>query len=166
MLTAEKNRQAQTHSTAIRAEIAEHIAWLERKRNDLDDTLRTHLCSHQSGVSRTQRLQRVKGIGPTVSATLLGALPELGRLTQRQITALVGLAPLARDSGTMRGKRTIWGGRAHVRHVLYMATLSATRCNPVHSRLLRPPHARRQSTQGGAHRLHAEAARHLQCHDP
>lgn len=130
MLTAEQNRRAQTHSRAIRVEISEHIAWLERKRNELDDALRQQLRSHAAWREQDERLQRVKGIGPTVSATLLGALPELGRLRQRQSTALVGLAPLARESGTMRGKRTIWGGRAHVRQVLSMAALRAKRCNP------------------------------------
>lgn len=146
MLTAEQNRRAQTHSTAIREEITEHIAWLERKRDELDDALRTQLRSQADWRERDERLQRVTGIGPTVSATLLGALPELGRLSQRQITALVGLAPLARESGTMRGKRTIWGGRAQVRQVLSMAALSAKRWNPsiaaFHDRLIargKPP---------------------------
>jgi transposase len=130
MLTAEKNRRAQTRSATMRAEIGEHIAWLEHNRDDLDGSLRTQLRSHAVWREQDQRLRSITGIGPTVSATLLGALPELGRLSSRQITALVGLAPLARDSGTLRGTRTIWGGRAHVRQVLYMAALAATRSNP------------------------------------
>ena len=131
MLTAEKNRRAQSRSVRIRAEISEHIAWLERKRDDLDGTVRQQLQSNAVWHENDVLLQSVKGIGPTVSATLLALLPELGTLSKRQITALVGLAPLARDSGTMRGKRTIWGGRAAVRSVLYMAAITARRCNPV-----------------------------------
>ena len=76
-------------------------------------------------------LQSVPGVGNVSSFTLLADLPELGTLTRRQIAALVGVAPFNRDSGTLRGKRTVWGGRAQVRAVLYMATLSAMRCNPV-----------------------------------
>ncbi len=76
-------------------------------------------------------LQSVPGVGPVLSYTLLAALPELGTLGRKQIAALVGVAPLARDSGTRRGRRTSWGGRAPVRTVLYMATLTATQWNPV-----------------------------------
>jgi len=87
----------------------------------------------QSPVWRAQDnlLQSVPGVGPIVSRTLLGELPELGRLTHKQIAALVGVAPLARDSGTLRGRRLVWGGRAPVRAVLYMGALVATRWNPV-----------------------------------
>jgi transposase len=75
--------------------------------------------------------QSVPGVGPVLSRTLLADLPELGTLARKQIAALVGVAPLNRDSGTLRGARTCWGGRAPVRAVLYMATVAATRCNPV-----------------------------------
>ncbi len=74
-------------------------------------------------------LQRVPGVGPILSLTLLAELPELGRLSHGQIAALVGVAPLNRDSGTLRGRRAVWGGRRAVRTVLYMGTLRATRCN-------------------------------------
>ena len=76
-------------------------------------------------------LQSVPGIGPTTSRTLIAELPELGYLNRREIAALVGVAPLNRDSGTLRGKRMIWGGRASVRRTLYMAALTASRHNPV-----------------------------------
>ena len=76
-------------------------------------------------------MQSVKGVGPVLSTTLLADLPELGTLNRKKIAALVGVAPFNRDSGTMRGKRTVWGGRAQVRAALYMGTLAATRHNPV-----------------------------------
>lgn len=76
-------------------------------------------------------LQSVPGVGPVVTSTLLASLPELGTLTNKQIAALVGVAPLNRDSGTLRGRRTVWGGRAQVRAVLYMGTIVVARFNPV-----------------------------------
>ncbi len=130
MLTAEKNR-LQTAPKPVQKRIAAHLAWLtaELKRVDaeLDETIR------QSPVWREQDdlLQSVPGIGRVMSRTLLADLPELGTLTHRQIAALVGVAPLNRDSGTMRGARRIWGGRASVRAVLYMTTFAATQWNPV-----------------------------------
>jgi transposase len=130
MLTAEKNR-LQTASKPVQKRIAAHITWLtaELKRVDaeLDETIR------QSPVWRAQEdlLQSVPGIGRVMSRTLLADLPELGTLTHRQIAALVGVAPLNRDSGTMRGARRIWGGRSSVRAVLYMTTFAATQWNPV-----------------------------------
>ena len=94
---------------------------------DLSGTLR------QSPLWREQDqlLQSVPGVGPVLSLTLLAQLPELGTLNRRQIAALVGVAPLNRDSGTLRGKRTVWGGRATVRAALYMGALVASRWNPV-----------------------------------
>ena len=80
---------------------------------------------------RDDLLEGVPGVGPVVTATLVADLPELGKLTHKQIAALVGVAPLNRDSGQMRGKRAIWGGRSAVRAALYMAATSATRCNPI-----------------------------------
>ena len=130
MLTAERNRLEHA-SALIRRNITEHLRWLERRvaavDRDLDDTIQ------QSPVWRAKEnlLRSVPGIGPVVSRTLLADLPELGRLNRTQIAALVGVAPLARDSGTLRGKRTVWGGRAPVRAVLYMGALVATRRNPV-----------------------------------
>ena len=99
------------------------LRWLERRVADLDREL--HAGVRASPVWRAQDdlLQSVPGVGPVLSYTLLAALPELGTLGRKQIAALVGVAPLARDSGTHRGRRTSWGGRAPVRTVLYMATL-------------------------------------------
>ena len=101
---------------------------------DIDSQIERHFKEQR------QLLDSVKGVGPVTILTLVSALPELGRLQRRQITKLVGLAPLANDSGQRKGKRQIWGGRGEVRSVLYMATLAAIRHNPViavfHSRLI------------------------------
>lgn len=130
MLTAEKNR-LHTAPKRVQKRITAHITWLttelERVDTDLDEAIQ------QSPVWREQEdlLRSVPGIGPVLSRTLLAELPELGRLNRKQIAALVGVAPLNRDSGALRGRRTIWGGRASVRAALYMATLTATKWNPV-----------------------------------
>jgi transposase len=130
MLTAEGNRLE--HATVpIRRELSRHIRWLERRvaavDRDLDDTIQ------KSPVWRAKEnlLRTVPGIGLVVSHTLLADLPELGQLNRNQIAALVGVAPLVRDSGTTRGKRLVWGGRAPVHAVLYLRALVATRRNPV-----------------------------------
>jgi len=130
MLTAERNRLA-TAVPAVRERIAGHIAWLEEELQTLDGTIAQAI--QQSPLWRTKEaiLRSAKGIGPVVAHTLLIDLPELGTLNRKQIAALVGVAPLNRDSGTLRGRRMVWGGRAHVRTALYMATLSAIRFNPV-----------------------------------
>lgn len=130
MLTQEKNRLPQVR-TRVRRDVQAHITWLERRVAETDDDLRQAI--EASPVWRVQEnlLQSVPGIGPVVSRTLLALLPELGHLNRKQIAALVGVAPLARDSGTWRGRRVIWGGRASVRRVLYMAALVASRRNPV-----------------------------------
>lgn len=130
MLTAEKNRLGSA-STPVRTSLRTHITWLERELQHTN----THLADtiHQSPVWREKDdlLQSVPGIGPVATSTLLANLPELGTLTGKQIAALVGVAPLNRDSGTWRGTRTVWGGRAQVRAILYMSALVATRFNPV-----------------------------------
>lgn len=130
MLTAERNR-LQLAPAPIRQRIHAHVAWLEEELANLDKEM--HTTVRQSPLWREQEklLRGVPGVGPILSATLLVELPELGTLTRRQIAALVGVAPLNRDSGTLRGKRTVWGGRAPVRAALYMGTLVATRYNPV-----------------------------------
>lgn len=107
-----------------------HIAWLQARLATLDDDLETMLRASPLWRDNDDLLQSAKGIGPVRAHTLLLALPALGPLTRQQSAALVGVAPLHGDSGTMRGKRTIWGGRAHVRTVLDMSTRVATRCNP------------------------------------
>ena len=130
MLIAERNRLALA-KPPVRKSITEHIRWLERQLSSVDRDLDRSV--QQSPVWRAKEdlLRSVPGIGPVVSRTLLGELPELGRLSHKQIAALVGVAPLARDSGTLRGKRIIWGGRAPVRSALYMGALVASRHNPV-----------------------------------
>lgn len=130
MLTAEKNRLG-TASKAVRQGIEAHIKWLEQELSNIDDELRQSIQRSPVWREKDNLLRSVPGVGPVLSTTLLAELPEMGTLNRRQIAALVGVAPLNRDSGTMRGKRTVWGGRAPVRATLYMATLVATRCNPV-----------------------------------
>jgi transposase len=129
MRTAEQNRLAGTHGR-LQTDIAAHITWLNTRLTTLDDDLDTALRASPLWRENDNLLQSVPGIGPVCARTFLLELPELGTLNRRQIAALVGVAPLNCDSGTMRGHRTIWGGRARVRAVLYMGTLVATRHNP------------------------------------
>ncbi len=130
MITAERNR-LRTASQRVQPRIKDHILWLKQQVKDLDKDLRDSIRS--SPLWRTQEnvLRSAPGVGPVVSTVLLAQLPELGALNRYQIAALVGVAPLNRDSGTLRGKRKVWGGRAPVRAALYMAALVATRHNPV-----------------------------------
>ena len=104
---------------------------MEEKRRELDGELNDRLQESPLWRERENLLRSVPGIGPVVTLTLLAELPELGTLDRKQIAALVGVAPLNRDSGVLRGRRTVWGGRGPVRTALYMATLVATRFNPV-----------------------------------
>jgi transposase len=131
MLTAEENRRASSASPQIRADIQEHIAWLRKRLRGVDTELSQAVRSSPLWREQEDLLRSVPGIGPVVSVTLLADLPELGVLGRKQIAALVGLAPLNRDSGTLRGKRTVWGGRARVRAALYMAALVGSQRNPV-----------------------------------
>ena len=130
MLTAEKNRLS-TASRRIRPQIQAHIEWLHRQLAQFDDELRELVRNSPLWREKEDVLRSAPGVGPVLATTLLAGLPELGTLTRQQIAALVGVAPLNRDSGTLRGRRTVWGGRAPIRAVLYMATLVATRRNPV-----------------------------------
>lgn len=111
--------------------LIQHIRWLERRLADVDSNLDQAV--HQSPVWRSKEdlLRSVPGVGPIVSRTLLADLPELGALNRKQGAALVGVATLAKDSGTLRGKRLVWGGRAPVRAALYMGALIASWHNPV-----------------------------------
>lgn len=130
MIVAETNRLSGA-SKGVRKRINAHLRWLEaelkRADKDLDQSIR------QSPIWRENEdlLRSVPGMGPVISRTLLAELPELGRLNRKQIAALVGVAPLNRDSGTLRGRRSIWGGRATVRAALYMGALVASRRNAV-----------------------------------
>ena len=130
MRTAELNRLA-TARPKLQPPVREHITWLERRIKDLDREITQLIEASPLWRTRDHLLQSTPGVGPQTSARLLVSLPELGQLTGREIAALVGVAPLNRDSGTRHGPRTTWGGRAPVRATLYMATLVATRHNPV-----------------------------------
>jgi transposase len=116
---------------AMRKRIKAHIDWLEQEIDKLDVDLTAGLRSSPAWRAKDELLRSFKGIGPISSSTLIIALPELGELDRRAIAALVGLAPFNRDSGVMRGRRSIYGGRSQVRTILYMAATSAIRCNPV-----------------------------------
>ena len=130
MLTAEKNRLRSARELVHRR-VQDHICWLEQELTDLDDDLERTLRKSPLWREKDNLLRSVSGIGRVVSITLLADLPELGTLSRHQIAALVGVAPLNRDSGRFRGKRMVWGGRARVRAALYMAALTASRYNPI-----------------------------------
>ena len=108
-----------------------HLTWLQAELAQVDRQLQVQRQAHPAWQQQDALLQSVPGVGPVLTSVLLAELPELGQLNRRQIAALVGVAPLNRDSGQFRGRRTVWGGRAQVRTALYMATLTATRYNPV-----------------------------------
>ena len=129
MRTAEHNRLAGT-SERLMKDIEAPMTWLNASIATLDDDLEALRRASPLWRENDDLWQSAPGIGPVCARTLLLALPELGTRTRQQIAALVGVAPLNRDSGTRRGRRTIWGGRAHVRTVLDMGTLVATRFNP------------------------------------
>ena len=130
MITAEKNR-LRTAARRIRPKVQEHIHWLEGSLVDLDRDMEDFMSSSPMWRDKDQLLRSTLGVGPVVSMTLLSDLPELGALNRGEIAALVGVAPFNRDSGALRGKRTVWGGRRQVRAVLYMAASVASRYNPV-----------------------------------
>lgn len=131
MLTDEKNRRASVTSDTVRDKIKEHIDWLEECIAELDEQLKALLQRSASWQAKDEILQSVPGIGPVVSFSMIADLPELGTLNRQKISKLVGVAPLNRDSGQQRGTRHIYGGRAPLRRVLYMAALTAARHNPV-----------------------------------
>ena len=134
MLTAEQHRlvtaAVQDALEPLRDQLAEHIQWLRQQLAEVDDDLQRLMQASPVWRAREDLLRTIPGIGPVTSATLLSHLPELGQLDRKAIAKLVGVAPLNHDSGTLRGRRRIWGGRAAVRAVLYMAALVATRHNP------------------------------------
>ena len=130
MIVAERNRLSMAHPSQ-KPRLKEHIAWLEEDLKRLDHEMSTRI--HNSPIWREKEdlLRSVPGVGPVTVTTLLAELPELGQLNRKKIAALVGVAPYNSDSGKWSGRRIIWGGRASVRQVLYMATLSASRHNPI-----------------------------------
>jgi transposase len=130
MMVAEKNR-LQMASEAVARRIAAHVRWLEKELSRVDRELDEAVRESETWRANEELLRSVPGVGPVLARTLLAELPELGTLPRRRLCALVGVAPFNRDSGTFRGKRQVWGGRAPVRAALYMGALVATRHNPL-----------------------------------
>ena len=130
MRVQETLRVGAANSKALQKNLKSHIAWLDKQIAKLDDDLTEHLRNSDVWKAKDDLLRSIPGVGVVTSLTMLAKCPELGQLNRREIAKLTGVAPLANDSGKHRGKRFIWGGRADVRAVLYMATVSAIRCNP------------------------------------
>jgi transposase len=130
MLTVEKNRLV-TVRVKMRSDIEAHIQWLAKSLKELDKEIEGFVEGTPAWKEKDDLLQSVPGVGPVTSATMLGMLPELGQLNRQEIAALVGVAPVNKDSGKKQGKRRVFGGRADVRSVLYMAALAAKKFNPV-----------------------------------
>ena len=131
MQTAERQRLTRVREQGVVRRIEVHIRWMGKEIADLERWLQQAIHQHPLWRRLAALVQSVPGIGPAVAATLIAGLPELGRLDRRRLASLVGVAPFNRDSGRMRGQRTIWGGRADVRAALYMAALVGSRHNPV-----------------------------------
>jgi transposase len=131
MLTAERNRLSQARHVSVKRDLKTTIAWLERRLDGIDSDLGRRIRASSVWREKEDLMRSVPGIGPVSTRTLISGLPELGTLNRHRISALVGVCPFNCDSGTLRGKRHIWGGRAAIRSVLYMAAVTASRCNPV-----------------------------------
>jgi transposase len=156
--TAAQNRLEATRVQAVRERIQAHLKWLATDLKALDDDLQKRVHDSPLWQAQVDRLRSVPGVGPTLALTLLAELPELGQRSAGQIAALVGVAPLNRDSGTLRGRRSVWGRRAAVRSVLYMGALrTATRCTPIirafYDRLLAAGKARKVALVACMHTL-------------
>lgn len=130
MRVQETLRLGSAGSKPLQKSLKTHIAWLDKRISDIDVDLTQRLRSSDAWRTKDDLLRSIPGVGAVTSLTLLAKCPELGTINRREIAKLAGVAPLANDSGKHRGKRFIWGGRADVRAVLYMATVSAIRCNP------------------------------------
>lgn len=130
ILTQERNRQDLAH-VDLDGDIKRHIRWLEKEIEKLDGKIKKSIAANPEARKKEKCLRQVSGVGPLTSLALVSAVPELGRLDRQKIAALVGVAPFNCDSGARRGQRHIFGGRSLVRNLLYMATLTATRTNPV-----------------------------------
>ena len=130
MIVAERNRLRRATGT-VRGSIEAHIIWLTGAQGEVDEELSELLSKNALYQGKDELLKSTPGIGDVTAFTLIAELPELGNLSRNKLSALVGVAPLNRDSGLYRGRRSIWGGRRNVRAVLYMATIVATRHNPV-----------------------------------
>jgi transposase len=156
MRTAEQNRLGSLTGSR-RERVVAHLAWLRQDLADLEAELDAAIQTSPVWRARDALLRTVPGVGPAVARTLVADLPELGRLDRKRLAALVGVAPLNRDSGAFRGRRGIWGGRARVRAALYMGALVATRCNPVirafYQRLLTAGKAKKVALVACMHKL-------------
>jgi transposase len=130
MRTAEQNRLGTVHNS-MQADIREHIEWMNVRIQELEAEIHELVDSLPEWKAQAERLDSIPGVGVITAVTVLAEMPELGQLDRQKIAALAGLAPFNRDSGQKRGKRRIFGGRKGIRRVLYMACLSATKCNPV-----------------------------------
>jgi len=135
MIIAEKHRLKHGSDRIVKKHIQDHVNWLESELNDLEKALKDSIRQNTNFAEKVKLYKSMPGVGDNLSYNLVANLGELGHLNQREIAALVGVAPLNRDSGKQRGRRMIWGGRATVRKALYMPALSAIRCNPVISDL-------------------------------
>jgi transposase len=147
-LLAEQNREKTARSKVVRKSIHEHVLWLQRRLDKIDEEIDQRIKGSPLWLFNEQLLTSVKGVGVGTARALQAYLPELGRLDRRQIGAMAGLAPYARESGKWRGRRSIYGGRAQVRKALYMAVLSAMQYNPV----IRP-FVKRLKDQGKPHKV-------------
>jgi transposase len=130
LIQAEHHRRRRCAEPELRRSLEEHLAWLEQEVGRVERLIEAAVAAVPDGMRRADLLAAVPGIGKATVATLLALLPELGQLDGKAVASLTGTAPFARDSGLMRGKRTVWGGRRQVRTALYMAALVATRFNP------------------------------------
>jgi transposase len=137
MIASEKSRLKAARQKLIKQDIQDHIDWLQKRIHETDKELIRAIDDNPVLQEKAKLLRSTPGVGPTTTAALLIQLPELGTLNRHEVAALAGVAPLNRDSGRMRGKRTVWGGRASVRGILYMSALVATRYNPVISAFYR-----------------------------
>ena len=130
MITAEKNRR-RGKTNSVQLDIDEHIEWLKKRLKEIESQIKSAITINENWKQKMKLLTSVPGIGEVVAVTLISSLPELGAISHKPISYLVGVAPLNRDSGKFKGKRRIYGGRAKIRSVLYMAALVAVRFNPV-----------------------------------
>lgn len=153
--TSEKNRQQQATSRFVRKGIVESLDQIRRQIRRVEQEIERLIQSDDQWKQRLQILQSVPGVGPVTSQTLIAEMPELGKLNRKEISSLAGVVPFNRDSGTKRGKRTIFGGRHAIRTVLYMAALSAQKFNPVIQRF-----AQRLKTQGKSPKVILVACMH------
>jgi transposase len=129
--TAEHHRLRRAYDTSVRQNCNELIAWINNSLDDLDAEVDQIIAAHSDWTAQSDLLQSVPGVGKNLARTLLASLPELGRLNRRELASLTGVAPIPHDSGKMKGRRSIWGGRKPIRKALYMSAVSAVRCNPV-----------------------------------